>query len=237
LRLLFPTGAPRGQCRAATTFGVTQRVAGHVNDAGWMHSAPVTWPHQGWLAAGGLVVAAPGLPEGEVLEDGTLAVTLLRATGWLSAHGLSTRPEPAGPGIPTPGAQCIGPLTAHLSLFADGPATPAVARAAELGVRAVTSDSAPLVAGGQSLLTLEPSTLLLSTCKPAEDGDGTIIRVLNPTDHETEATLRFGLGISDVAPVRLDETAVDEELAAGDGDVVRIAVPPHALRSVRVRWS
>ena len=236
LRLLFPTGASTGTCRAATTFGIADRAAGHVNDVGWMHTAPSTWPHQGWLAAGGLVVVAPGLPEGEVLADGTLAVTLLRATGWLSAHGLSTRPEPAGPGIPTPGAQCIGPLTAHLSLLADGPATPGLARAAELGLRAVVSDGRPLVQDGTSLLTLEPSTLLLSALKPAEDGDGAVVRVLNPTDDPAEALLRFGLPIREFEAVSLDETAADE-IVHRDGDVLRIGVPPHALRSVRVRWS
>jgi mannosylglycerate hydrolase len=175
------------------------------------------------------------LPEGEVLLDGTLAVTLLRATGWLSAHGLSTRPEPAGPGIPTPGAQCLGLLTAYFSLFADGPATPAMARAAELGVRAVLSDAHPLVPAGQSLLTLEPPTLVLSAFKPAEDGDGAIVRVLNPTDDDTDATLSFGLPIAEASAVRLDETPTGEPVHQS-GDAVRIGVPQRALRSVRVRW-
>jgi alpha-mannosidase len=236
LRLLFPADAGSGQCRAATTFGVAERRAGHVDDSGWMHAAPVTWPHQGWLAAGGLVVVAPGLSEGEVLDDGTMAITLLRATGWLSAHGLSTRREPAGPGIPTPGAQCIGPLTAQLSLLADGPATPGLARAAELGLRAVLSDAAPLVASGQSLLTIEPSTLLLSAFKPAEDGDGCILRILNPADAETAAVVRFGVAVDDAVAVRLDETPVDEPVQR-DGDELRIGIPAHALRSIRVCWS
>jgi mannosylglycerate hydrolase len=236
LRLLFPSAAGRGTCRAATTFGVAERIAGHVADAGWMHIAPVTWPHQGWLAAGGLVVAAPGLPEGEVLADGTLAVTLLRATGWLSGHGLSTRPEPAGPGIATPGAQCLGVMNAQLSLFADGPKTPALARSAELGLRAVLSDHDVLVEDGVSLLALEPATLLLSTFKPAENADGAVVRVLNPSDDATTAELTFGLPISDVSAVRLDETATTDDVQR-DGNVVRLAVPPHALRSVRVHWS
>ncbi|MFL6239839.1 MAG: glycosyl hydrolase-related protein [Actinomycetes bacterium] len=236
LRLLFPTGAPQGSCRAATTFGVSERVSGHVADAGWMHIAPVTWPHQGWLAAGGLVVAAPGLPEGEVLADGTLAVTLLRSTGWLSAHGLSTRPEPAGPGIATPGAQCLGSFTAHIALFADSPQTPARARAAELGLRAVLSDANPLVADGHSLLALEPSWLVLSAFKPAEDADGAIVRVLNPSDDPAQAELRVGVAFSDVSAVRLDETPTPHPVARAD-DTVRFDVPPHALRSIRVRWS
>jgi alpha-mannosidase len=91
------------------------------------------------------------------------------------------------------------------------------------------------------LVSLEPSTLVLSAFKPAEDGDGAIVRVLNPTDDATDAELRFGVAVADVSAIRLDEQVVDKQAVDDpvqrDGDVVRIGVPPHALRSVRVRWS
>ena len=62
-----------------------------------------------------------------------LAVTLLRATGWLSRRRLPLRPDPAGPAVPVEGAQLQGPRrwcyglmlhtgdweTAHLSRRAD----------------------------------------------------------------------------------------------------------------------
>jgi hypothetical protein len=236
LRLLFPTGAVEGNCRAATTFGVADRTSGHVDDTGWEHAAPTTWPHQGWLAAGGLVVAAPGLPEGEITEDGTLAVTLLRSVGWLSRYGLATRPDPAGPGIPTPGAQCPGPFGARLSLFADDAATPVRARATELGLRAVIGGDAPLVENGRSLLRVHPDALMLSALKPAHDGDGTVVRVLNPTDDPIHARLDFGLPVGSAAAVRLDEDPEDWPVAL-DGTTVRVVVPPHALRSMRVTWA
>jgi alpha-mannosidase len=236
LRVLMPTGSGDGSCRAATTFGVAERAAGQLDDTGWEHAAPTTWPHQGWLAAGGLAVSAPGFAEGEVTDEGTLAITLLRAVGWLSRYGLATRPDPAGPGIPTPGAQCPGPFTASLSLFVDDDATPARARAVELGLRAVIGGDTPLVEAGHSLLQLAPATLVLSALKPAADGAGAIVRVLNPTDLAADALITFGLPIASASAVRLDEEPLDTALAVTDG-TLRVVVPPHGLRSVRVHWA
>jgi alpha-mannosidase len=127
-------------------------------------------------------------------------------------------------------------LRARVSLFADGPATPALARAAELGVRAVVTGDEPLVADAQPLLAISPTTLLVSAIKPAEDGDGVIVRLLNPTDDPTEAAVRFGVPITGADPCALDESPAAHPVRA-DGDAVQIPVPPYALRSIRVRWA
>ena len=64
-----------------------------------------------------LTVANRGLAEVEALpgERGAIAVTLLRAVGWLARPDLRLRPGPAGPMLPTPGAQVPGPHRAELS--------------------------------------------------------------------------------------------------------------------------
>ena len=54
---------------------------------------------------------------------------------------------------------------------------------------------------------LAPRELTLSTLKPANDGNGLIVRVLNPTDHELKAHLRLVQPTTSVTPVRLDETS------------------------------
>ena len=62
----------------------------------------------------GLLVANRGLPEYEVIpgEEGvTVALTLLRCVGWLSRDDMHCRRGHAGPGLPTPGAQCLGTHT------------------------------------------------------------------------------------------------------------------------------
>jgi 2-O-(6-phospho-alpha-D-mannosyl)-D-glycerate hydrolase len=234
LRVLFPVGAR--SVRTATTFDEAVRVSGHVDDSGWEHPAPTTWPLQGWVAASGLCVVAPGLNEGELLADGTIALTVLRSVGWLSRYGLATRQPPAGPGLPTPGAQCLGPLTAKFSVLADGPDVGARARAAELGLLSAHVGPNPLVEAGTALLSVNPTAVVVSALKPAQNGDGFIVRLLNAGADTTIATLSFGLPIVSVEPVRLDETP-DTFDFDHDGSSVRVGVPPHALRSLRVRCS
>jgi mannosylglycerate hydrolase len=231
LRLLFPTGRPAPSFFAASTFDVAERAPGAREARDWIHPPPATFPHQGWIAANGLTVSAPGLAEGEVLGDGTIAVTLLRAAGWLSRMDLETRPQPAGPSIPTPGAQCPGPLEARLSLLAG--VAPRATRDAELGLRASSAGSDPLCPAGTPLLELEPRELVLSAFKPAESGSGTILRVLNPTDVEIEAQVRLGFHVARARSVRLDETPAQEQVRL-DGHVLRFVVPPRALRSVEL---
>ena len=108
LRLRFPTGADVDEFDAATTFDVDRRSTAPVDDAGWVHPAPRTFAHQGWIAANGLVVGAPGLPEAEVTPGGDVLVTLVRSVGALARIELRTRPLPAGPEMMTPGAQTQG---------------------------------------------------------------------------------------------------------------------------------
>ena len=229
LRLCFPTGAPAPIFEAATTFDVATRTTALPDASKWLHPAPPTFPHQGWVAANGLVVGAPGLPEAEVTPDGTIVVTLVRAIGWLARFDIGTRPVPAGPQMQAPGAQVAGRITAHFVLARD----PSAVRAAELGLRAVLGGPEGRLDDGRALLGLEPRPLILSACKPAERGDGLVARVHNPTDARHEAILTVGFGVRDARAVRLDETPSGETVVQ-DGHVVRFPVPAHAVRTVHI---
>lgn len=232
LRLCFPTGRPVQSFRAATTFDVAERTTLPPDDSGWKHRAPVTFAHQGWVSANGLTVVAPGLPEAEVTPDGTIAITVLRAVGWLARYDLRSRPIPAGPPMELPGAQMLGGLEARLSLLAG--CDPAAARAAELGLRGVIAGPAPLVGDGASLLALAPEGLVLSALKPREVGDGIVVRVLNPSEDPVRARLRLRFAITSAIAVRLDEEPADLAIEVED-DTVSFDVPAHALRSVLLR--
>ncbi|HVN49869.1 MAG TPA: glycosyl hydrolase-related protein, partial [Acidimicrobiales bacterium] len=239
LRLLFPTGAPVDTFTAASTFDVARRSTTRPPHEGWWHPPPETFPHQGWVSANGLIVVAPGLPEAEVTTDGTIAVTLLRAVGWLSHLELRRRPIPAGPTLVAPDAQCPDGIEArlHLRLSPTGadaePSIAGLAAADELGLRAVAAGDEALLSEGRSLLAIEPTAVVLSALKPADDGDGFVVRVLNPTDEPLEARLTLDLPVRDVVSVRLDETPDGGELRR-DGNRIQVPVAPHALRSVRV---
>lgn len=232
LRLLFPTGAPAETFAAATTFDVTTRRTAPRPATEWVHPAPATFPQQGFVSANGLTVVAPGLVEAEVTPAGTIALTLVRSVGWLARVDLQSRRDAAGPTVPTPGAQCQETIEARVSLL--GHADARAARDAELGLWAVAAGRTPLVQPGISLLTVEPRALVVSALKPADDGDGIVLRLLNPTDTARLARVRFGFAVAGSEAVRLDETPAAGEIRR-DGEWLTFDVPPHALRSVRVR--
>ena len=241
LRLVFPTGVATETFLAATTFDAAVRPTAPQDAKGWWHPAPDSFPHQGWVAANGLVVGAPGLPEAEVTAEGTIAVTLLRSVGWLSHIELRRRPIPAGPAMAAPGAQCPDGISADLTLRLVEPSAPldvgrisADAVADELGLRAVPAGPDPILAEGAEPLRVTPGGLVLSALKPAEDGDGMVLRLLNPSDNEVAAIVDLGLPVMAVESVRLDERP-DGLGAELDGARLLFDVGPHALRSVRLR--
>lgn len=66
---------------------------------------------------GSLLVIHDGLYEYEITDNGReLALTLLRATGWLARREPDFRPNPAGPQIPVVGAQMSGVHTLRYAL-------------------------------------------------------------------------------------------------------------------------
>jgi alpha-mannosidase len=108
---------------------------------------------------------------------------------------------------------------------------------AELGLRAVPAGDDPILAPGDSTVALDGAGVMLTALKPAERGDGIVARVLNPTDAPARATLRLKLPVGRAVPVRLDEEPTGPRQPSAEtveANVVRLSVPPHALRSVRV---
>jgi alpha-mannosidase len=234
LRMLFPLPVEVERFHAASTFEVAERTPGPRDGEGWVQAPPATFPQQGFVCAGGLTVVAPGLSEAELVngERNAIAITLLRCVGHLSRQDLASRPGLAGPGTATPGAQCPEPLEAQLALLPG--LAPARARDAELGLKAVACGAEPLAEEGRALLSLAPDPLLLTALKPAEDGDGLIVRVLNPGDEIVQARLTLGFPYGEAAGVRLDEEPAPLELER-DAGTLRFPVPPRALRSLRIR--
>jgi alpha-mannosidase len=76
-----------------------------------------TWPARYVVLAAGTAVFHEGVFEYEVVDGRALAVTLLRCVGTISRERLATRPWPAGPGTPTPGAQMLGETAFELAVW------------------------------------------------------------------------------------------------------------------------
>lgn len=236
LQLRFPTGRAARDFRARTTFDVARRETAPPDDAKWVQRAPGTFAQQGFVESGGLQVSAPGLVEAAVSAAGDIDFTLVRSVGWLSRGDLATRPMEAGPNLPTPGAQCLGRLEARLSLSPGF--DPAEAQAAELGLRAVASSATPSGHDGACLLRVDPPTVELSAFKPAEDGDGSILRLLHTGDAPVVCTVRFGAPLAErigsAQEVRLDESPLGAPTPLA-GDALVVTLRPHGLLSMRLR--
>lgn len=197
----------------------------------------------------GFAVMARGLHEYEAVPaaDGVdLAVTLLRCVGWLSRDDLVSRPQGAGPAMPVPEAQCPGPhrfelavmpfagpywqspLLAELDAFVAPPMAQAVAFKDNARGRGAET------LGSVSFLEVSPP-LLLSAFKPADDGDGAIVRVWNPAPEPVEGWIRFPAGPAAVYEVRLDETRLaDAPLVLGEDGRLAVTMDAGGVRTYRL---
>jgi hypothetical protein len=120
LRTHFPLPAPVDGSDAECAFAVVRRPL--TAEPGVVERGVATFPARRFVDCSdgrvGLGVISDSVLEYEVVEGGTvLAVTLLRAVGFLSRRRPAFRPEPAGPPLPVPGAQMAGLVHRRLGLL------------------------------------------------------------------------------------------------------------------------
>ncbi|HET8777195.1 MAG TPA: glycoside hydrolase family 38 C-terminal domain-containing protein [Candidatus Limnocylindria bacterium] len=216
LRVLLPLGAAVDVSKSESAFCVVERpVAIDEIERGSAEPAVPEFPQQAFTSVDadgrGLTIANRGLSEASVLDDdrGTVALTLVRSVGYLSRGDLLTRIEGAGPLMPTPEAQMIGPFVAEYSIIPHAGSwssarshrsaheftTPMLS--VELpGARPLTdpwrrepiADGATLPAAA-SLLEVD-GDLEVTAVKRAEERDELVVRLLNESDEPRSARLR-----------------------------------------------
>jgi hypothetical protein len=120
LRAHFPLAGPVTGSDAECAFAVVQR---GLEAEGGTHEYPLpTFPSRRFVDASdgttGLALVHDGLLEYEVVDDGReLALTLLRAVGYLSRYEPSLRPNPAGPDHALEGPQMQGAQLAEYAVL------------------------------------------------------------------------------------------------------------------------
>jgi len=246
VRLRLATGIAHPDVWADAAFGPVSRpplpmqLAGTAGTA--RETAVPTAPLHRYLSLyapdRGVSLLSDGLAEYEATDDGTVAVTLVRAVGELSRHDLPERPGHAGWPVATPLAQSPGPFAARLALLAHGPRSEAqrvaVHRATEAWLLPVVGDtwgSAVNPPARVPGLELEGEGLVDASCKPAEDGRGLVVRALNLLDRPV--TGRWSLdGVREAWLARLDETPLGA-LPVRDGGVAFHA-PSRATVTIRL---
>lgn len=251
LRALFPLGRPVDFSSAETQFGVVDRPTRLPdNQRGSSEPAVHEHPQMTWVSVSdgerGLTVANRGLPEFSAGEDGTLRLTLLRCVGYLSREDFLTRVGGAGPTIPTPDAQLIGPFEAEYSIIPHAGTwheaaawREAQAFNAPLHSQTRVSQIFPLRnAHRDEQASLPPSgqlvnlsgNVLLTALKRAEEGDALIVRFVNQTPEPQDVTLSTHWGLRAARRVDLRERPL-EELPV-DGGAVSLRARPWEIVTV-----
>ncbi len=193
-------------------------------------------------ATTGLAVGVDGLREYSVLHDGgTIAITLLRAVGFLSRGDLPERRGHAGPELATPSAQCLGPRRYRYTVIPLDKQSD-LTRAARQVEEWL---SPPLVVAGDGrsrsfVSFVDPATpFVLSALRAGPDGS-LILRLANPQREEAIGELFFDRPIRASRPVDLREgdlglgnTGLDVIRTAApldiDGDLARVRLQPYEI--------
>ncbi|MBA3346355.1 MAG: hypothetical protein H0T44_13845 [Gemmatimonadales bacterium] len=245
LRLSFPTGVAGAPSTAGGPFGSVTRQPAGAAVRNYPRETPVaTAPAQRFVAAAangrGLAVLAPGFFEYELTHGGELLVTLLRCVGQLSREDLSTRPGHAGWPVPTPLAQCRGRERLQFGLSAVteedvalGTTLPALWEDLFLPPRGLWLRQATPLQVAPMDLRLEGAGLVFSSLKPAEAGNGMVLRCYNATGGSTEGAWRIPFPVSAVHRVRADEREPTSLPAPGGGGV-RFSAGPHEIVTLRL---
>ena len=190
-----------------------------------------------------LTVANRGSTEVDAVPeaDGTtsLAITLLRAVGWLSRGDLRLRPGDAGPSLETAAAQVAGPHRAELSIRLHPVGE--VERVCEAHRFAVPARAwigggpvgAPL-ADGARLVEIDDPEVVVSAIEPRPDR-GALLRLCNESAQPRTVTLRWnGFGARALEPVDLMERTVRERSVSTDKTGATLSLRPWGIATLRV---
>ncbi len=232
-RVLFPTGIDTDVSFAETPFAVVERAIDAPDAARWAHEREnAEKPFTSFFgladAQGGLAVVAPfGLHEYEATRtaERALALTLFRSTH----KTVQTAGEPDG--------LLLGEMAFEYLLypFAGEPDYTAMARLAvetAAGVRMHLCSGA--LAEGSAMRLLH-GEVVVTAVKPAEDGQGGVVRVWNPAGRPVRDALWLSRPIAQAQVCDLAEAPVSELAPTAEG-TLPLEVPPRSLLTVRFTW-
>jgi alpha-mannosidase len=239
LRVHHPLPFPVSSSAADTPYHVTRRpVRRPFREPGAPEVELPTYPMWSFVDCSddkrGLSVIADGLHEYEVLPGppAELAITLLRAVGWLSRDDLSMRTGHAGPEVETPGAQVQGTHHFRYSLFfhlGDWEAA-GLWRRAESALVPLRPGRGEPRQTPPPLIELLPDSIQMTACLPMPGGYQ--LRLLNASDRPQHATVRL-------RPLPRHIELVDlagriRERLSTDDEAVTLPMRPWEISTLRV---
>jgi mannosylglycerate hydrolase len=185
----------------------------------------------------GVTIANKGLPEYEIFKDSTIAITLLRCVGFINKNNLMTRWRLAGPDIATPEAQCLGKNIFEYSVILHKKSWENAYKESYNFIYPVKTfdieNSSGELSAVQSILSIEPESLILTAFKKAEDSNGIIIRFFNIKDNDILGVLEFYKPIKKCMLTNMLEENI-EEYEVFDGNKIKLSVTKNKIITLRI---
>ena len=244
LRIVFNTGVRPRRVVADAAFAFLERKTLRVPAADQRAETPLpTAPLHRFVSvfdgARGCTVVSDGLAEYEVLDNGAVAITLVRAVGQLSRADLPERPGHAGWPEATPGAQCLGPFGGDFAITwhgGDSPVTRAeiVALVDDVLLPLTGETRRDLLAPPSPMdgIALEGVGLAFSTLKESDDGQYIVARCVNVTEREVRGAWVLPAPVAVAYRGRLDETPLAPLEVIGSR--IPVVVPANAIHTVLI---
>jgi alpha-mannosidase len=238
VRYHVPLPAPTDHSAAEGQFAVVER--GLVPEAGHGEVPTPTFPAHGFVHAAGVSILLDHVTEYELVDGAELALTVLRSTGLISRNDNPFREDPAGPEVPVPGAQLVGPWAFRFGVFphaGDWRAAdvPAVAEAYRLPFEASpgrgAADAPPTETPG---LAVHGDGVVLTALRRRDDE--LALRLVAETPAAAEAVVAMAGGIGRARDVDLLGRPGDELGVRPDGSVT-VALGPWEIRTIRIQPS
>ncbi|MDF2152852.1 glycoside hydrolase family 38 C-terminal domain-containing protein [Vibrio sp. CAU 1672] len=183
-----------------------------------------------------LTLLTKGIKEYEIRANNQIALTLFRSVGWLGKPDLIRRPGIASGQqfkyIPTPDSQLRGALHCECALVIEESFDPARAQKGwqEYAIEPLVYQNQSLnqftntlkyfvmhplaskVADHRSGIELDSPNLVVSAVKPAQDGQGVVVRLYNPGSETLvdAGRIQAAVGSTSVTEVNLLEQAIAE---------------------------
>ncbi len=248
LRVLFPVGFETKTHLVDGHFEILERLNPYLDcEELNKNEKPYTTRHQDAFVClhngkYGLMIANRGLPEYEISpsQNGDIiAVTLLRAIGYLSRKNLH-RPQPAGPEIKTPDAQCLGKHIFEYSIIpivGDFFKSRSFFKAYSFSYPPISifqTESYPypkLLPKSLSFVKVNSKNLVLSSIKIAENKDGVIARFYNVSKggekFEIKTYRNFRIFTANLKEEKIGEVKTNEDenktkLTARGGEIITL---------------
>ncbi|HGE71109.1 TPA: hypothetical protein ENX78_09765 [Candidatus Poribacteria bacterium] len=225
LRVRFPTGISTDHVHAEGQFHILERNIKLPNAESWVEKPVPESPHQTFVCISdyskGMTMINRGLVEYSAEESNNgviLSLTLLRGVGWIGREFFVT----ATYKIPTPDAQCLGRHEFEYAIYPHSgtweSAKPWLyAHNFNAPLEVVETDRhTGSLPNSFSLFSVEPSEIIVSAVKKAENDSAMVIRMFNISDRQTIAKLTTFQPIKKAFIVNMLEENLEDLAVSGN---------------------